>query len=74
MSDLQAAADRVEIEALRGEFTDAVIGAWLRKLHDATAAFRPAADAVWFTGRPWQPGPACSRRPGTRFGRQRALA
>jgi hypothetical protein len=25
MSDLQAIADRVEIEALRGEFTDAVI-------------------------------------------------
>ena len=32
------------------------VGAWLRRLHDATAAFRPAADAVWFTGRPWQPG------------------
>jgi hypothetical protein len=31
-------------------------GAWLRKLHDATATFRPAAGAVWFTGRPWQPG------------------
>ena len=31
-------------------------GAWLRGLHDATAAFRPAADAVWFTGRAWQPG------------------
>ncbi len=26
MSDLQAIADRVEIEAVRGEFTDAVIG------------------------------------------------
>jgi hypothetical protein len=25
MSDLQAIADRVEIEALRGEFTDAVM-------------------------------------------------
>src|SRR6266571_1053102 len=32
------------------------VGAWLRRLHDATAAFRPAAGAVWFTGRPWQPG------------------
>ncbi len=32
------------------------VGAWLRRLHDATAAFRPAADAVWFTGRSWQPG------------------
>ena len=32
------------------------VGGWLRRLHDATAAFRPAGDAVWFTGRPWQPG------------------
>ena len=32
------------------------VGAWLRRLHDATATFRPAGDAVWFTGRPWQPG------------------
>jgi hypothetical protein len=32
------------------------VGAWLRRLHEATATFRPAADAVWFTGRPWQPG------------------
>ena len=32
------------------------VGAWLRRLHDVTATFRPAADAVWFTGRPWQPG------------------
>jgi hypothetical protein len=32
------------------------VGAWLSRLHDATATFRPAADAVWFTGRPWQPG------------------
>ena len=32
------------------------VGAWLRRLHDATTAFRPTADAVWFTGRPWQPG------------------
>ena len=32
------------------------VGAWLRRLHDATVAFQPAADAVWFTRRPWQPG------------------
>jgi len=32
------------------------VGAWLRRLHDATATFRPAAGAVWFTGRAWQPG------------------
>src|SRR4029077_7465629 len=32
------------------------VGAWLRRLHEATATFRPPADAVWFTGRSWQPG------------------
>ncbi|WP_433291091.1 phosphotransferase [Actinoplanes sp. CA-030573] len=32
------------------------VGAWLRRLHDTTASYRPPADAVWFTGRPWQPG------------------
>src|SRR4029077_6516800 len=32
------------------------VGRWLRRLHEATATFRPAGDAVWFTGRPWQPG------------------
>jgi phosphotransferase family enzyme len=32
------------------------VGAWLRRLHDATETFRPAEGAVWFTRRPWQPG------------------
>jgi hypothetical protein len=32
------------------------VGVWLRRLHDATATFRPSEDAVWFTGRPWRPG------------------
>jgi hypothetical protein len=32
------------------------VGTWLGRLHDETATFRPAGDAVWFTGRPWQPG------------------
>lgn len=32
------------------------VGAWLRGLHDATWTFRPGGDAVWFTGRAWQPG------------------
>ncbi|WP_027344337.1 aminoglycoside phosphotransferase family protein [Hamadaea tsunoensis] len=32
------------------------VGGWLRTLHDATASYRPDADAVWFTGRAWQPG------------------
>ncbi|MFF5233688.1 phosphotransferase [Dactylosporangium sp. NPDC000521] len=31
------------------------VGAWLHRLHAATATFRPPTDAVWFTGRPWQP-------------------
>jgi hypothetical protein len=31
------------------------VGEWLRRLHDATAAYRPAVGAVWFTGRTWQP-------------------
>jgi hypothetical protein len=41
---------------LRSEDALRQVGAWLRRLHDATAGFRPAADAVWFTGRAWQPG------------------
>jgi hypothetical protein len=32
------------------------VGTWLRELHAATATYRPPDDAVWFTGRPWQPG------------------
>ena len=32
------------------------VGRWLRRLHDLTETFRPAGDAVWFTGRAWQPG------------------
>lgn len=32
------------------------VGAWLRRLHDATVTFRPAADPVWFTGRAWRSG------------------
>lgn len=32
------------------------VGAWLRRLHDATESFRPADDAIWFTRRSWQPG------------------
>jgi hypothetical protein len=32
------------------------VGRWLRRLHDATVTFRPGPDAVWFTGRAWQPG------------------
>jgi ketosteroid isomerase-like protein len=38
MSDLEAIADRVEIEALRGEFTDA---AMMRDYHRAASLFTP---------------------------------
>ena len=38
MSDLQAIADRVEIEALRGEFTDAVM---MRDYHRVGSLFTP---------------------------------
>jgi hypothetical protein len=41
---------------VRSDDTLRQVGAWLRGLHDATATFRPGSEAVWFTGRPWQPG------------------
>lgn len=42
MSDFQAIADRVEIEALRGEFTDAVM---MRDYDRIALLFTP--DGVW---------------------------
>ncbi|MFJ8361652.1 nuclear transport factor 2 family protein [Streptomyces sp. NPDC093984] len=42
MSDFQAIADRVEIEALRGEFTDAVM---MRDYERVASLFTP--DGVW---------------------------
>jgi ketosteroid isomerase-like protein len=42
MSDLQAIADRVEIEALRGEFTDAVM---MRDYQRVASLFTP--DGAW---------------------------
>ena len=42
MSDLQSIADRVEIEALRGEFTDAVM---MRDYDRVASLFTP--DAAW---------------------------
>jgi ketosteroid isomerase-like protein len=42
MSNLQAIADHVEIEALRGEFTDAVM---MRDYHRVASLFTP--DGVW---------------------------
>jgi Phosphotransferase enzyme family len=32
------------------------VAQWARDLHAATATFVPPPDAVWFSGRPWQPG------------------
>jgi hypothetical protein len=32
------------------------VGAWMRRLHDATADFVPPAGATWLSGRPWRPG------------------
>jgi hypothetical protein len=32
------------------------VGAWLRRLHDATAGFVPPRDAVWFAGQGWRAG------------------
>ncbi|MFD0533065.1 hypothetical protein ACFQY7_04035 [Actinomadura luteofluorescens] len=32
------------------------VGAWMRRLHDTTAAFVPPEDATWFAGQSWQPG------------------
>jgi hypothetical protein len=36
--------------------TLADVGAWLRRLHDATADFVPPEDATWFAGQGWRPG------------------
>ena len=50
MSDFQAIADRVEIEALRGEFTDAVL---MRDYESATPTARSvcgsSAAIVWLS-------------------------
>jgi hypothetical protein len=32
------------------------VGAWMRRLHDATVDFEPPEGAVWFAGPTWQPG------------------
>ena len=44
MSDLQAIADRVEIEALRGEFTDAEMMDDYRVSHSSSSCY-PASSA-----------------------------
>ncbi|GAA3304723.1 phosphotransferase [Dactylosporangium vinaceum] len=41
---------------LRSDAALQQVGAWLRRLHDATATFEPPAGAVWFTGQAWAPG------------------
>ena len=66
MSDLQAIADRVEIEALRGEFTDAV----MMRDYDRVAALFTKDGALRMPNVPWRAvGPEEIRA----FGR-RALA
>ena len=74
MSDLEAIADRVEIEALRGEFTDA---AMMRDYDRLASLFTPAGrDQVCGARKAvtmasplspgtWDPGPV---HPGVRFG------
>lgn len=32
------------------------VGQWLRRLHDATAAYVPPRDAIWLGGQSWRPG------------------
>jgi hypothetical protein len=32
------------------------VGAWIRRLHDATAAFVPPEGLPWFAGQSWRPG------------------
>jgi hypothetical protein len=34
----------------------AQVGAWLRRLHDVTAAFVPPEDVTWFARQTWRPG------------------
>lgn len=36
--------------------TPAQVGAWLRRLHDATTTFQPPEGSVWFAGQSWRPG------------------
>ncbi|HEY1179700.1 MAG TPA: phosphotransferase [Phytomonospora sp.] len=36
--------------------TLAEAGRWLRRLHDATAGYRPPEGATWFAGQNWRPG------------------
>jgi hypothetical protein len=53
MSDLEAIADRVEIEALRGEFTDAAMMRELIRLRDGSSHLNYAIyhDRYRHTGR-----------------------
>jgi Phosphotransferase enzyme family len=43
-------------EWVSADATLAQVGAWLRRLHEATADFVPPEDAVWFAGQTWRPG------------------
>jgi hypothetical protein len=49
--------DRVAWPAwVYADSTLAQVGQWIRRVHDATAAFTPPQDERWFTGRTMRPG------------------
>jgi hypothetical protein len=41
---------------VRAESALVDVGAWLRRLHDATAGFAPGEDLPWFAGQSWRAG------------------
>jgi Phosphotransferase enzyme family len=41
---------------VRAESALVDVGAWLRRLHDATAGFVPGEDLTWFAGQSWRAG------------------
>lgn len=43
-------------EWTRSEAALTQVGAWLRRLHDATVTFVPPEGATWFAGQMWRPG------------------
>jgi hypothetical protein len=43
-------------EWIRSDEAVTDVGRWLRRLHDTTAGFVPARDAVWFGGQTWASG------------------
>jgi hypothetical protein len=55
--DGETVGDRLPFPAaVRSDAMLADVGAWLRRLHEATASFVPAEGATWFAGQDWHPG------------------